>query len=240
MGKAFSDNVAMLMRVVGRLGPLLDRFVFLGGVVTELFVTEPGAPGVRQTKDVDLVVDVLNRGDYSELLREELVAIGLAEDDRPGAPICRWRLDDMIIDIMPTRGDILGFSSEWHRAAFDSARPYTLPNGMVIRLVSPACFLATKLAAFRDRGSEDPLSSHDLEDVITVIDGRREIGVDVAAAPPDVRAYVAGQLEALMSRGDAAEMIAGHLMSDVASQSRQRLVAERIRDIIGTRSGSVR
>jgi hypothetical protein len=113
MGKAFSDNVAMLMRVVGRLGPLLDRFVFLGGVVTELFVTEPGAPGVRQTKDVDLVVDVLNRGEYSELLREELVAIGLAEDDRPGAPICRWRLDDMIIDIMPTRGDILGFSSEW-------------------------------------------------------------------------------------------------------------------------------
>ena len=130
MADPISDNVTMLMKVVSRLDPLLDRFVFLGGVVTELFVTEPGAPGARQTKDVDLVVDVVNTCEYSESLREELIAVGLREDTRPEAPICRWTLDDMIIDIMPTRGDILGFSSTWYQAAFDSARPHLLPNGM--------------------------------------------------------------------------------------------------------------
>lgn len=240
MAEPFSDNLSMLMKVVGRLEPLLDRFVFLGGVVTELFVTEPGAPGARQTKDVDLVVDVMNRGEYSESLREELVALGLMEDTRPEAPVCRWILDDMIVDIMPTKGDILGFSSEWYRVAFDFAQPYLLPNGASIRLVTPACFLATKLAAYRDRGSRDPLSSHDLEDVISVIDGRREIAAEVAAASADVRAYVAGQLEDLLSRRDAAEIVAGHLMSDVASQSRYSIVAERIRAIINTRGGSTR
>lgn len=239
MADPISDNVTMLMKVVSRLDPLLDRFVFLGGVVTELFVTEPGAPGARQTKDVDLVVDVVNTGEYSESLREELIAVGLKEDTRPEAPICRWTLDDMIIDIMPTRGDILGFSGTWYQAAFDSARPHLLPNGTSIRLVTPTCFLATKLAAYRDRGFRDPLSSHDLEDVISVIDGRREIAADVAAAPADVRAYVAGQLEDLLSRRDAAEIIAGHLMSDAVSQSRQPIVAERIRAIINTRNGSV-
>ena len=107
-----SSNLAMLMRVVERLAPLIDRFVFLGGSVTELFITSPGASSPRQTKDVDVVVDVLNLGEYSDTLRERFVSCGLVEDTSPGAPVCRWCLDDLIIDIMPSRGAILGFSCE--------------------------------------------------------------------------------------------------------------------------------
>jgi hypothetical protein len=52
--------------------------------------------------------------------------------------------------------------------------------------VTPACFLVTKLTAFGDRGRRHPIASHDLEDVIAVIDGREEITADVTAArePP--------------------------------------------------------
>jgi predicted nucleotidyltransferase len=228
------DNIKMLMRVARQLGPLLDRFVFLGGVVAELLITERGAPGGRHTKDVDVVVDVMNRGEYSESLREQLIELGLSEDTRPGAPICRWRFDDMIIDIMPTRGEILGFSSQWYPLAFESARPHGLPDGTTIRLVTPACFLATKLAAFGDRGRRDPMASHDLEDVISVIDGRAEIVNDLAAASADVRAYVAGQLTDLVNRRNATEIIAGQLMSDSTSQARLTLVMNRIRALIAT------
>jgi hypothetical protein len=59
-----------------RLGPLRERLVFLGGAVTEFFITRPGGPGPRQTKDVDVVIDVVNLGEYSETLREQLVALG--------------------------------------------------------------------------------------------------------------------------------------------------------------------
>lgn len=93
MADQVSDNLAMLMRVVDRLGPLLDRLVFLGGAVTEFFITQPGGPGPRQTKDVDLVIDVVNLGEYSETLREQLMALGLREDTREGAPVCRWLLE---------------------------------------------------------------------------------------------------------------------------------------------------
>jgi hypothetical protein len=117
MAEGVSANLAMLMRVVDRLAPLLDRFVFLGGAVTELFITVPGVAGPRQTKDVDIVANVLNLGEYSETLREQLVGLGLREDDREGAPVCRWRLDDLIVDIMPTRGEILDFSCEWYQLA---------------------------------------------------------------------------------------------------------------------------
>ena len=227
-----SGNLAMLMRVVDRLAPLLDRFVFLGGSVTELFITSPAISSPRQTKDVDVVVDVLNLGEYSDTLRDRFLACGLVEDTSPGAPVCRWCLDDLIVDIMPTRGEILDFSCEWYPLAFESAQPIVLPNGASIRLVTPACFLATKLAAFGDRGRHDPMASHDLEDLITVIDGRREIVADLAAAPPDLRAYVTDRLSQFLARRDAEVLVAAQLMPDSDSQDRMPFVIDRIRSLI--------
>lgn len=232
MADPVSGNLAMLMRVVDRLAPLLDRFVFLGGVVTELLITSAAAGSPRQTKDVDVVVDVLNLGEYSETLRERFLACGLIEDTSPGAPVCRWCLDDLIVDIMPTRGEILDFSCEWYQVAFDTAQPTMLPNGSTIRLVTPACFLATKLAAFGDRGRRNPMASHDLEDLVSVIDGRRAIVADLAAAPPDLRAYVADRLTDFLARGDAEVLVAAQLMPDSDSQDRLPFVVDRIRSLI--------
>jgi len=237
MAESLSANIAMLLRVVDRLAPLLDRFVFLGGAVTELFVTVPGAARPRQTKDVDIVVDVMNLGDYSEKLREQLVALGLEEDTREGAPVCRWLLDDLIVDIMPTRGEILGFSAAWYPLAYETATPITLPGGPRIRLVTPACFLATKLAAFGDRGRRNPMASHDLEDLIAVIDGRREIVADLAAASPDLRAYVADRLAEFLALPDADVLVAAQLMPDSDSQDRLPFVLDRIGQLIAAGRG---
>ena len=228
MAKRITDNVAMLMRAVDRLAPIRDRLVFLGGAVTELFITDPGVQGFRRTKDVDVVIDVVNLGEYADTLREQLVQLGLREDVREGAPVCRWLLDDLIVDIMPTRGDILGFSCEWYQFAFDTAQTISLPNGTTIRLVTPACFLATKLTAFANRGRRNPMASHDLEDVIAVIDGRLEIVGDVANAPADLRAAIATKFGELLTRPDAEEVVAAQLLPDAESQGRLPLVLERI------------
>jgi predicted nucleotidyltransferase len=237
MAEYISANLVMLMRVVDQLAPLLDRFVFLGGAVAELFITAPGVAGARPTKDVDIVVNVLNLGEYTETLREQLVELGLREDDSKDAPVCRWLLDDLIVDIMPTRGDILDFSCEWYQLAFDTARQVVLPDGTAIRLVTPACFLATKLAAFGDRGRRNPMASHDLEDVIAVIDGRPEIVADLAAASPDLRAYVADRLSQFLARSDAAALVAAQLMPDSDSQDRLPFVLDRIRSLISAGQG---
>ena len=63
MAKGVSDNVALLMRVVERIAPLRDRVVFLGGAVTELLITSPGRRSSRHTKDVDVVINVVNLGE---------------------------------------------------------------------------------------------------------------------------------------------------------------------------------
>ena len=61
-------------------------------------------------------------------------------------------------------------------------------------------FLATKIEAFKGRGRGDFLASHDLEDLIFVIDGRPTIVEEVQTETPLLRRYlhtvIAGSLAA--------------------------------------------
>ena len=43
-------------------------------------------------------------------------------------------------------------------------------------MVTAPYFMATKIEAFYGRGGDDFLGSHDMEDIITVIDGRPDNG----------------------------------------------------------------
>jgi hypothetical protein len=50
-------------------------------------------------------------------------------------------------------------------------------------VISPPYFIATKPEAFKSRGRGDYNNSHDLEDLLTVIDGREAIVEEIAASP---------------------------------------------------------
>lgn len=65
--RAVEANLAMIRHVATRLGHLRDRVVFLGGAATALLVTDSGAPDVRVTIDVDVIVEIASRGDYYRL-----------------------------------------------------------------------------------------------------------------------------------------------------------------------------
>lgn len=54
-----NPNLPMLESVVAALGPLCPRFVFIGGCVTELLITDAATPPVRTTRDVDVIVEVV-------------------------------------------------------------------------------------------------------------------------------------------------------------------------------------
>lgn len=231
MAKRETLNLAMLRDVARRLEPILHRLAFLGGVVAELFVTDPTARPGRATSDVDVVIDLVRYGQYAETLREELVAQGLEEDTTEGAPRCRWRFiaaPRQIVDIMPTEGEVLGFSTKWYADAFRTAEPFQVPGGPVIRLVTPPYYLATKLAAFRDRGSRDPIASHDLEDIIAVVDGRESLVGEIQASPTEVRAFIAAAWRDLLETGNVPALLEAHLAPDEASQARADLILSRI------------
>jgi hypothetical protein len=79
----------------------------------------------------------------------------------------------MLFDLMPVQWEVLGFSNRWYPYAVETAEPVELAPGLSIRRVSAVGFIATKLEAFVDRGAGDFLTSHDIEDVLNIVDGRR-------------------------------------------------------------------
>jgi hypothetical protein len=227
-------NRALFESVVHLLAPLLDELVFVGGCTTGLFITDPAAGGIRPTRDVDAIVDVTSYAEY-RALAERLRALGLGEDTTPGAPLCRWRDGHLIVDIMPTDATVLGFSNRWYPAAIDTAETFHIA-GHDVRVVTPALFIATKLEAFHGRGGNDVFASHDLEDIIAVVDGRPEIVNDVAAAGADVRGYIGTEIRALFDDPNFIEALGGFLLPDAASQGRRSLLEARLRALYSPRT----
>src|SRR5688572_26192329 len=166
-------NRVQLEAAVRVLQPLLDELVFAGGCATGLLITDPAAGSVRPTMDVDTITEVASYAEYATL-SERLRGLGLGEDSSEGAPTCRWRYRDLIIDVMPTDEQVLGFSNRWYAPAIAAAQRIRIAD-LDVRVITAVYFLATKLEAFRGRGRNDYKGSHDLEDVIAVVDGRPEL-----------------------------------------------------------------
>lgn len=222
-------NRALFERVVQLLAPILDELVFIGGCTTGLLITDPAAVGVRATRDVDAIVDVTSYAQYATLAGR-LRGLGLVEDPDPEAPVCRWRLraaSDVIVDVMPTDETILGFSNRWYAVAIETAQVQRVANHEV-RIVSPPLFLATKLEAYRGRGGGDLHASHDLEDIVTVVDGRPEIVGEVATADLAVRESIAKEMRLLLGDPNFEDAVAGFLLPDEANQARRAVVIHRL------------
>jgi len=230
MNRVVEINLAMIRHVAARLGHLRDRVVFLGGAATALLITDSAAPDVRATIDVDVIVEIASRGDYYRLA-DSLRSAGFVEDVSEGAPVCRWLIDGLAVDVMPTDEEILGFSNRWYKDALQHASVLLIADDMAIRLVTAPYFLATKLDAFHNRGANDYYASHDMEDIITLIDGRPEVVEEVSNAPADVKEFLADEFERFLKNRAFLDALPGHLMPDLASQQRVPVLMERIRAV---------
>jgi hypothetical protein len=175
-------NYQLLISAARLLQPLLDELVFVGGCVTGLLITDEAVPAARPTLDVDAIVEITSYVGYVNF-SARLQQIGFNQDSSEGAPACRWKNGDITLDVMPLNEKILGFSNRWYRAAAEGATPHPLAPLLQIRLITAPYFPATKLEAFRGRGKRDYFGSSDLEDVLSVVDGRPMLGNEVQASP---------------------------------------------------------
>ncbi len=226
-------NRALLELVAQALGPVCADVVFVGGCATGLLLTQARPDNIRITEDVDIIAQALTAQDY-HALESKVRARGFSNDIRPQAPICRWVFGSVTLDVMPTVPGILGFANRWYPLAVQTAEPVALNSGLIIRLIHAPVFIATKLEAFKDRGHDangqpDYLGGHDLEDIITVVDRRPELLGECAAAPAELRAYLADELSKLLADDDFNTALAGHLPGDAGSQSRLPKLRDSIR-----------
>lgn len=214
-------NIQAIQLVTSRLGnELCEQMVFVGGAIVGLLITDPAMPDIRATKDVDLVCEIVTRTEYQGIesaLRERGFTQTMHEDD----PICRWRIDGAIVDVMPPQENILGFTNRWYPLALQSPQHTTLPDNQPIRVITAPVFIATKLEAFAGRGDGDYLFSHDIEDIIAVVDGRDSLISECQNnSSGELKEYLVDQFTLLLSTPAFTEALSGHLPPDPGSQQR--------------------
>jgi hypothetical protein len=212
-------NLGALRAVAERLDGLGMEYAFLGGSIVTLLLDNPELSPARPTDDVDVIIEVATTLRYSDV-ETKLRDLKFNHDMREGAPRCRWVLGNLTVDIMPTDGAFLGLNTAWFKEALATVLVREFAHTR-LRLISPVAFLATKHVAFSDRGDGDYYGSHDIEDFITVIDGRENIVAEVNhTTPTPLRSYVIESARRLMAVPLFNEALPGHLPPDRASQQR--------------------
>ena len=219
MRKIKNPNLILLERAVVQLGDIADDMVFVGGCATGLLISDPAAPPIRVTRDVDAIVQVVSRAGYYQLA-DKLRDKGFCEDTSDDAPICRWVTNDVILDVMPTDPNILNFGNAWYEQAALNAVKTELPSGKMIRMVSAPYFLITKLEAFSGRGNGDYLMSHDMEDIVAVIDGRSELIGEVSQSESALIKAISDGFKSLLQDSRFIDAVSGHMPTDSTSQAR--------------------
>ena len=190
-------NLLLLIAMAHAMGPLCEQVDFVGGCATGLLVDNADLMEVRPTKDVDAIVEVASLAAYHRLAGQ-LTERGFKQTMADNTPPFRWHWNRMQLDLVPTDEKVLGFANPWYRVGFEAALSVALPDGLQLRHLSAPYLLATKFEAFRDRGQSDVYLSHDLEDIVTVMEGRAGVVAERVAASQQVRAHVAQAVTSLL------------------------------------------
>ena len=134
---------------MSKVKPILDPQC----TATGFHITDKAAPAKRATKDIDIIVEAASIVAYHKL-EKKLMQLGFFQKIQKDDPICRWYVNDIMVDVMPTDENILGFSNRWYPPAIKSSVTIELEPILEIKIVTAPYFLGTKLDAFfgREKG----------------------------------------------------------------------------------------
>jgi len=137
-------NIGALRAVATKLDPTGLNYAFTGGSIVNLLIDNPEFSPARPTDDVDVIIELLSTARYSEI-ETTLHHYGFEHDMSEDAPICRWRLDALIVDIMPTQGESIGLNTTWFTEVLADAIETEYAH-TTLKVVSPVGFLSDQIS----------------------------------------------------------------------------------------------
>ena len=201
-------NTVRIKAVHHGLANLKDKVVFVGGATLSLYADRQTLE-VRPTDDVDVIVEILNYKERSKL-EEQLRAIGFQHDMNSNV-VCRYVIQGIIVDIMPTADTSIGFSNCWYPEGFKNAIDYKIDDTATVKILNAPYFLATKLEAFKGRGAYDGRTSHDFEDIVYVLENRQSIWHELANTSGELKMYFVKEFKKLRENPNLFEWIDCHV-----------------------------
>ena len=205
-----SEHINKLrIKVVSKaLKPLNEKIVFVGGATISLYSNRQTLE-VRPTDDVDVILEILDYNERSKL-DEKLRAIGFINDVESNV-ICRYKIQGIIVDIMPTDDSSIGFNNIWYTKGFENAVDFRIDDETVVKVLSAPYFIATKFEAYKGRGQNDGRTSHDFEDIVYVLENRSNIWEEMENADAEIKKYLKNEFQILLNNPNIEEWIACHV-----------------------------
>lgn len=203
-------NITRIKTLYDALKDLKDQVVFVGGATVSLYA-DRAAPEVRETQDVDIVIQIGSRLGYHEI-EKQLWKLGF-QNDIDSKILCRYLLSDLKVDVMPIDEKILGFSNRWYAKGFETAIEKTIDDQYKIKIFTPPYFIASKIEAFKGRGNNDGRMSHDFEDIVFILENRSSIWKEMDTSDLLLKKYLMDEFTNFKNIPYIEEWIGAHASS---------------------------
>ncbi|MBL7777817.1 MAG: nucleotidyl transferase AbiEii/AbiGii toxin family protein [Chitinophagales bacterium] len=210
------ENRAAIALIAKAIGALNNDAVFVGGATIGLYADPDIGADTRPTKDVDFFLEITTPHQL-ETVREQLVQCGFTQSPED-AVLCRFRYADIKVDVMSTTAIGWAPANQWFAEGLPYVFKEPVTDNLQVQLLPLPYLLATKFAAFNDRG-KDPRTSHDMEDIVYLLSSNTRWENEIGAAPQQVKDYVTQQMKTI-----SAETMLAHL----ADTENVKLLYERI------------
>lgn len=221
-------NIHIIRRVAHALSSFQEKVFFVGGAIIPFYIHEPGSEDVRPTYDVDITFDISTSSGL-ESLREKLIGHGFIQSHEDNV-ICRFRFGDIIVDVMSTVSIGWAPSNKWFKSGLDDLKTISLGDDLKIKILSLPYYLCTKFEAFKDRGSNDPRFSKDLEDIVYLFDNISDISQQIQEAPEDARIFLAQNCSQILEDRAIQEAVYGHLSFEL-QEDRFQILMQKIKTV---------
>jgi predicted nucleotidyltransferase len=220
-------NIAVVAEVAKALKNIKKDMVFVGGAVVSLYTDDPAADEIRPTQDVDMTLNIVNLSHW-EKVQAQLLEFGFHPDPF-GHAICSYKYNDIPVDIMAAEDGPLGPANRWYKIGFENLWTAKAKEQEIYILSAP-CYLATKFEAFNNRG-KDYRSSHDMEDIINILDNRINIVEEIAKDDTRIEHFIKEQLQNIINNGSMQEVLMAHIHPLIIVE-RLPIVEEKISQIL--------
>jgi predicted nucleotidyltransferase len=217
------ENIVRIKAVAQILKGLGQLYVFVGGATVSLYASIPEqATAIRPTDDVDVVVELATYNGYAAI-DERLRTLGFV-NDAESRVICRYRVQGIIVDVMPTNDTALGFSNRWYPDGFKSAVTFNIDPKTTILIFSLPYFLASKWEAHKSRGGKDLRASKDFEDMVYVWEYCKDFDQQLLNGPAEVIKYFRKEFVGIINTDEFEEAIYSHMESARYGGNTQKII----------------
>ena len=143
---------------------------------------------------------------------------------------CRFRFEDVTVDVMSTKAIGWAPGDQWFEKGFKHLEEMSIED-QPVRILPLAYFIATKFSAFHDRGSKEPRTSKDFEDITYILDNRTDLAEQILNAPEDVKQYLKNEFKNMLSDTQLQEAILGNLFYETQTE-RHKLILDKLKKVV--------